>query len=134
MPFVAGGSWDCCVELETPRRGAAAVEASGGCSGEAWLEMPAVMWDHLPLLQLHLAVVAPGPAQLVLAAAVVLLVLRPDPDDHPWDSAASVTDAGAFAGVLPVTGRWGSLAAVPSVQAGPVVLLAAAADPQQSHH
>lgn len=44
MPFVAGDSWDCCVELENPQRGAAAaVEASGGCSGEAWLEMPAAM-------------------------------------------------------------------------------------------
>lgn len=135
MPFVAGDSWDCCVELENPQRGAAAVEASGGCSGEAWLEMPAAMWDHPPLLQLHLVVVAPGPVHLVLAAAAVLLVLHLDLDDHPWDSAASASDAGAFAGVLLlVTGRWGSLAVVPSVLVDPVVLLAAAGDLQQFHH
>lgn len=136
MPFVAGGSWDCCVELENPQRGAAAaVEASGGCSGEAWLEMPAAVWDHQPLLQLHLVVVAPGPVHLVLAAAVVLWVLHLDLGDHPWGSAASASDAGAFAGVLLlVTRSWGSLAVGPFVLADPVVLLAAAGDLQQFHH
>lgn len=133
MPFVAGGSWDCCVELENPQRGAAAVEASGGCSGEAWLEMP--VCDHQPLLQLHLVVVAPGPVHLVLAAAVVLWVLHLDLGDHPWGSAASASDAGAFAGVLLlVTRSWGSLAVGPSVLADPVVLLAAAGDLQRFHH
>lgn len=139
MPFVAGDSWDYCVELENPQQGAAAVEASGGCFGEAWLAMPAVMWDRQPL-QLPLVVVvvvAPGPVHLVLAAVVVPLVLRPDLDDHPWDSAAvaSASDAGAFAGVLLlVTRSWGSLAVVPSAPEDPVVLLAAAGDPQLLHH
>lgn len=139
MPFVAGGSWDYCVELENPQQGAAAEEASGGCFGEAWLEMLVVMWDRQPLLQLPLVVVAPGLVHLVLAAVVVLLVLRLDLDDHPWDSAAvaSASDAGAFAGVLLlVTRSWGSLAVVPSVLEDPEVLLAAAAagDPQLLHH
>lgn len=139
VPFVAGDSWDYCVELENPQQGAAAVEASGGCFGEAWLEMSAVMWDRQPLLQLPLVVVAPGLVHLVLAAVVVLLVLHLDLDDHPWDSAAvavaSASDAGAFAGVLLlVTRSWGSLAVVPSVLEDPVVPLAAAGDPQLLHH
>lgn len=100
MPFVAGDSWDCCVELENPQRGAAAVEASGGCSDEAWLEMPAPMWDHQALLQLHLVVVTPGPVHLVLEEAVDLLVLHLDLDGHPWETGGSASDAGVFAGVL----------------------------------
>lgn len=134
MPFVAGDSWDYCVELENPQRGAAAVEASGGCSGEAWPEMPAAMWDHQRLLRLHLVAAAPGLVHLVLAAAVVLSALHPGLGDHPWDSAASASDAGAVGVLLLVRGSWGSPAAVPSVLVDPVVLLAAAGDLQLSHH
>lgn len=66
---------------------------------------------------------------------MVLLVPHLDLDDRPWDSAASASDAGAFAGVLLlVTKSWGSLAVVPSALVDPVVLLAAVGDLQQFHH
>lgn len=145
MPSAAGGSWDCCAELESPHQDAAAAGASGGCSEEACLATSVAVVAPHHLHQPHFAAVAPVLVHLVLAEVGVLLVLQclllalhPVLDAHPLNSAAAVaasaSDAGAFAGGLQllVTWSWGSPAAGLAVLAHLVVLLAVG-DPLHLH-
>lgn len=146
-PSAVGDSWDCCAGLESPRRDAAAAEASGGCSGGACLGMSAAVGARRRLHRLRLAVAAPALVQLVQAVAEGLLFLRClrqalplGLGDHPLNFAAAVVAAaasasGAAAGALQLlaTWSWGSLAAGLAVLAHPVVHPAAAGNHLHRH-
>lgn len=145
-PSAAEDSWDCCGELESPRPGAAAVGASGGCSGAACSGMSVAVGDPHSLRQLHPVVVAPALVHLVQTGAEVLLVclhlvLHLVLEAHPCCSAAAaaavvasvVASAAAGALQLPGTWSWGNPAVDPSVLPHPEVLLAAAGGPLHLH-
>lgn len=134
--------------LENPHQGAAAAGASGGCSGEAFLELSVGVGAH-HLLQHHLAAVDPAlvlPVQVEVEGLLVLLHLRPALRlvlvSLPLDFAAAVvvasaSAAGSSAEVLQLLERWcpGSPAAGLIVLVHPVALLAAVAaeDPLHLH-
>lgn len=139
--IVVGGSWDCCAVLENPHQDAAAAGASGGCSGEAFLGLSAVVGAHPPLLlQHHLAAADPAlvlPVQVEVEGLLVLLHLHPAHHlvlvSRPLDFAAAVvasaSAAGSSAEVLHLLERWcpGSPAADLIVLVHPVAPLAAVA-------